>query len=129
MPTRRTASAAQPAIASVVDIYARLSRNPDGKIEKIQDQVADCRAVAERRGLLIGEVHADDDISAWKRNVHRPGWERMLARIEAGQTSGVIVWHVDRLARQPRDLERLVDLAEGNHRGVRPRRSRPVQSR
>ena len=94
----------------VVDIYARLSRNPDGKIEKITDQVADCRAVAERQGLVVGQV--DDDISAWKRRVRRPGWEAMLARIESGQASGIIVWHVDRLARQPRDLERLIDLAE-----------------
>ena len=115
MPTRRTTSAAKPATATVVDIYARLSRNPDGKLEKIQDQVADCRAVAERRGLMIGEVHADDNLSAWKRSVKRPGWERMLARIEVGQTSGVIVWHVDRLFRQPRDLEKLIDMAD---RGV-----------
>ena len=108
-PAAQTSSTPAP---TVVDIYARLSRNPDGKIEKIEDQIADCRVVAERRGLTVGEVHADDNFSAWKRKVRRPGWERMLARIETGKTSGVIVWHVDRLARQPRDLERLIDLAE-----------------
>ena len=112
MPTRRTTSATQPA---TVDVYARLSRNLDDKLEKIEDQIADCRAVAERRGLVVGEVHVDNNLSAWKRRVRRPGWEAMLARIESGQTSGVIVWHVDRLARQPRDLERLIDLGE---RGV-----------
>jgi DNA invertase Pin-like site-specific DNA recombinase len=95
-----------------VDIYARLSRNPDGKVEKIEDQIADCKAVAERMGLVVGEIHADDNFSAWKRRVRRPGWEAMLARIEAGQTGGVVVWHVDRLFRQPRDLETLIELAE-----------------
>lgn len=111
MPTRHTASAT----ANVVDIYARLSRNPDGKIEKIEDQVADCRAVVERRGLAVGQVHVDNNLSAWKRSVRRSGWEAMLHRIEQGKTSGVVVWHVDRLFRQPRDLEKLIDMAD---RGV-----------
>src|SRR5687768_5320420 len=109
MSPRRTSS---PTTPPVIDIYARLFRNPDGKIEKIEDQVADCRAVAERRGLTVGEVHADDNLSAWKRRVRRPGWEAMLERIESGKASGIIVWHVDRLFRQPRDLEKLIDLAE-----------------
>lgn len=30
----------------VVDIYARLSRNPNGELEKVDVQLADCRAVA-----------------------------------------------------------------------------------
>ncbi len=100
-----------------VDIYARLSRNPDGRLEKIDDQLADCRAVAERYGWGVGAEHVDNSLSAWKRGVRRPGWEALLDRLERGETAGVLVWHQDRLMRQPRDLERLLELADA--RGVK----------
>lgn len=101
----------------VVDLYARLSRCPeDGNLEVVDTQLADCRKVAQRNGWVIGQEHRDNSLSAWKRGVRRPGWEAMLARIEAGATEGVLVWHTDRLLRQPRDLERLIDL--GDKRGL-----------
>ena len=46
-----------------------------------------------------------DGLSAWKRGVRRPGWERLLERVESGESDGIVVWHTDRLFRQPRDLE------------------------
>jgi DNA invertase Pin-like site-specific DNA recombinase len=57
----------------------------------------------------------DDGLSAWKRSTRRPGWERLLARVESGESDGIVVWHTDRLFRQPRDLEKLIALGE---RGV-----------
>ena len=45
--------------------------------------------------------------------MRRPGWEALLARVEAGESDGIVVWHTDRLFRQPRDLESLIDLADG----------------
>ena len=42
-----------------------------------------------------------------RRGVRRPGWERLLERVEAGESDGIVVWHTDRLFRQPRDLERV----------------------
>lgn len=95
-----------------VDIYARLSRNPDGELEKIETQVADCRKVAERNGWTVAEVHKDPSLSAWKRGVRRPGWENLLDRMKNRKADGVIVWHTDRLLRQPRDLEQLIDFGE-----------------
>ena len=35
----RRAAPAPPAAPTIVDVYARLSRNPDGKIEKIYSKV------------------------------------------------------------------------------------------
>jgi DNA invertase Pin-like site-specific DNA recombinase len=40
------------------------------------------------------------------------GFETALERAAAGLTQGIAVWNVDRLFRQPRDLERLIDLAD-----------------
>lgn len=95
----------------VVDLYARLSMNPNGELEKIDTQLDDCRRQAERQGWRVGQVHIDNSLSAWKRGVRRPGWEALLRRLQSGATGGVVVYHQDRLLRQPRDLERLLDLA------------------
>jgi len=99
--------------APVLDVYARISFNPTtGDMEKTDRQIADCLGNIEKRGARLGAILRDDNRSAWKRNAKRDGLRELLARIEAGHSHGVVVWHVDRLLRQPRDLERLVDLAE-----------------
>lgn len=100
----------------VLDSYARLSANPDGDLEKIDTQHADNRKVIERMGAVLGEELTDNSLSAWKAGVRRPDWEKLLGRLESGQSHGVVVYHQDRLMRQPRDLERLLDLADS---GVR----------
>lgn len=46
-------------------------------------------------------------LSAWKKNVRRKDFEKLLERARAGLSHGIAVWRVDRLFRQPRDLERL----------------------
>ncbi len=70
-----------------------------------------CREVAERLGLVIvsGAVFVDNNRSAWQRNRLRPGWNALLEAIRAGH---VIVYHPDRLMRQPRDLEEFLTLSE-----------------
>ena len=62
-------------------------------------------------GRPLGE-RLSDGLSAWKRSVHRTGWEHLLKRVKAGESDGIVVWHTDRLFRQPRDLEALIDLAD-----------------
>ena len=96
----------------MLDSYARLSWNPNTEeLEKIEDQFADNAQVIERMGGMLGEA-LSDGLSAWKRTVKRKGWERLLERVESGESDGIVVWHVDRLFRQPRDLERLIELGE-----------------
>ncbi|HEX5115151.1 MAG TPA: recombinase family protein [Pseudonocardiaceae bacterium] len=96
----------------VYDSYARLSWNPTTReLEKIEDQLKDNRTVVERLGGVVGE-ELSDGLSAWKRNVRRPGWVRLLERVKAGESDGIVVWHTDRLFRQPRDLESLIDLGD-----------------
>jgi len=95
----------------VLDSYARLSRNPSGRLEKVETQHGDNRRVIERLGGVLGEELTDDDLSAWKPSVRRPDWERLLERLASGESDGAVVWHVDRLMRLPRDLERLLELA------------------
>ncbi|HTF52210.1 MAG TPA: recombinase family protein [Pseudonocardia sp.] len=106
-------NAAMPADAPIIDLYARLSKNRYGKLEKIEDQIDAGRyEVLVPRRWRIGMVHVDNSLSAWNKNVRRPAWEHLLDRLGSRAAAGAGVYHQDRLMRQPRDLEKLIDLAE-----------------
>ncbi|WP_234476891.1 recombinase family protein [Streptomyces sp. MBT65] len=96
-------------------VYCRLSYAPDGSVEKVERQEADCRELAGRMGWAISEQHVfvDNSRSAWQRNRKRPRWDAMLAAVEAGEVDGIVVYHGDRMIRQPFDLEKLIGIAEG----------------
>ena len=95
-------------------IYCRLSWAPDGSLEKVERQEADARALAERIGWTVSEEHVfvDNSVSAWKRDRKRPAWDKMLEAIKDGEVDAIIVYHGDRLVRQPWDLELLLRLAD-----------------
>lgn len=96
-------------------IYCRLSYAPDGSLEKVERQEADCRQVAAHRGWRVAQVYSDNSRSAWQRNRKRPEWDRMLDDLKAGHIDSIIVYHGDRLIRQPWDLEVLLQLADDKH--------------
>lgn len=93
-------------------IYTRLSSDPDGTSTATARQEEDARAHAAGRGWSVEAVYRDNDLSAYKRSVRRPDFEIMLEDVAAGRVDVLIVWKSDRLARQPRDLERFLDAAE-----------------
>lgn len=96
-------------------IYARISKGDEGEGESlgIARQVKDCRAVvAKRRGWTVTEVFTDDDRSAHNRRKPRKGYRQLLDAIGGGQVDVLVIWHNDRLHRQPRELEPFIDLVE-----------------
>jgi DNA invertase Pin-like site-specific DNA recombinase len=110
----------------VFDSYARLSWNPSTReLEKIETQHHDNEATIARHGGTVGQ-YLDDGLSAWKVGVRRKDFEILLERAKAGLTQGIAVWHVDRLFRQPRDLERLIDLADQGFRVISSHGSRDL---
>lgn len=100
-------------------VYCRLSYAEDGTEEKVDRQEEDCRKLADRLAWPISEAHVfkDNNRSAWQRNRKRPGWDAMLAAIEMREIDSVIVYHGDRLIRQPFDLEKLINVADS--KGIR----------
>lgn len=99
-------------------IYCRLSYAPDGSVEKVERQEADARAIAERLGWPVCCVHSDNSKSAWQRHRKRPAWDTMLTTLEPDTShhhDAIIVYHGDRLIRQPWDLELLLRLADDRH--------------
>jgi DNA invertase Pin-like site-specific DNA recombinase len=102
-----------PQEAVLAGIYTRMSVAAIGDTTKVEDQESISRGLAKHRDWEVVEVYCDNSRSAWQRNRKRPGWDRMLADVEAGKINAIIVYHGDRLVRQPRDLEDLLDLAHG----------------
>lgn len=100
----------------------------------ISRQEDDGRALAKRLGWTIVKVIPEDDTSAFKRRkiqlpdgttalrTVRPGFRAALDGLAAGEWDGLIADDLDRVARDPRDLEDLIDVVESR----RPRI--PVES-
>jgi DNA invertase Pin-like site-specific DNA recombinase len=58
--------------------------------------------------------YVDNDLSAYKRDVERPEWLRMMADLEAGKLGGIVAYDLDRFARLPVDLERAIDAYQAD---------------
>jgi site-specific DNA recombinase len=92
-------------------VYARISSDPDGLAAGVSRQIEDCRAFAERRCWPVADVYVDNDTSAYSGK-RRPEYERLLSDLGAGIRDAVIVYHLDRLHRRPRELEDFLDLCD-----------------
>ncbi len=64
-----------------------------------------------RAGWDVVSVHTDNDISAYS-GAPRPAWQELLAEVRRGEIDAIAVWHVDRMTRNPRELEDVIDLAD-----------------
>lgn len=92
-------------------IYVRISEDREGAGLGVERQTSDCHDLATRLGWNVVTVHTDNDVSAYTGKP-RPGYRALLADIEAGTVDGVLVWHTDRLHRNPSELEDYVTLCE-----------------
>lgn len=96
-------------MAVPVGVYLRISDDQVGDAKGVERQREDCTALAAvRRWEPV--VYEDNDVSAYQRGVVREQFERMLRDLRAGAIRGIVAYDLDRLARQPRDLERVIDI-------------------
>lgn len=93
-------------------IYCRISKADEDDQTGVDRQEEICREVAKRLSFRVVDVYKDNNRSAWQRNRKRPGWDELLTKMGKGKYRHVIVYHPDRLMRQPRDLEELLAAAE-----------------
>jgi site-specific DNA recombinase len=97
-------------------IYCRISEDRHGTGQKVEDQEADCRALAERLGLeVIEPPFVDNDLSAMRatrRGKPRRRWEELLAAIRAGQVDVVLATEPERVQREMRDLLDYIDACQ-----------------
>ncbi|KOV90642.1 integrase [Streptomyces sp. NRRL WC-3723] len=97
-------------MARRVGIYTRISRDDEGDALGVARQRQDCERLADLRSWQAVKVYEDNDVSAFMPNVVREEFELMLKDLRAGLIDGIVAYDLDRLARQPRDLERLIEI-------------------
>lgn len=106
----------EPAVApgEPAALYCRISQADDDDQTGVDRQERICREIAERRALTIDPAHVfvDNSRSAWSRGRRRPGWDELLERAQRREFRHIIAYHPDRLMRQPRDLEELLQVSD-----------------
>ena len=81
-------------------IYARYSSD-NQREESIEGQLRECKAFAEKNDSQIIGTYIDRALSA--RTDNRPDFQRMIKDSEKGLFDTVIVWKLDRFARNRYD--------------------------
>jgi DNA invertase Pin-like site-specific DNA recombinase len=93
-------------------IYDRISEDREHDRLGVERHTADCRELAARLGHPVAEAFEDDDFSAYRAK-HRPDYRDMLDNwIKTRRVRIIIVWHYDRLYRNMRELEELIDMCQ-----------------
>ena len=88
--------------------YCRVSTDEQAEEGfSIEGQADKLRAYSALRDL--GEVHVVTDPGLSGKNLNRSGLQQVLAAVEAGHVSHVLVWRLDRLSRNLGDLIMLAD--------------------
>lgn len=93
-------------------IYLRQSLDATGDQLAVTRQRKACAQIAADRGWTVVGEFVDNSISASDKRKDRPGYNRLIEAFEGGEFDALIVWDLDRLSRQPRQLEDWVDAAE-----------------
>lgn len=98
-------------------VYLRISLDQTGEAKAVARQREDALALIEQHGWDLHEVYQDNSISASRREKRRPDYERMRADFEANKFGVIVCYDLDRLTRQPAQLEQWIEAAET--RGLR----------
>ncbi|MGW9047418.1 recombinase family protein [Streptomyces lydicus] len=105
--------------------YLRISSDHFGLEAGVDRQLEDAEDTRSRlRWGSFAKVYRENDTSAFKKRkvikpddpidwiVLRPEFRQLLADLANGVIDGVTFYDLDRLVRQPRDLEDLIDIVE-----------------
>lgn len=92
-------------------IYVRISQYRAGAGLGVERQEEDCRKLAERLGWTVVGVYPDNDTSAYSGK-RRPKFEALLDLVRARAVDVVVAWHPDRIVRNPRELEDVIDALD-----------------
>jgi site-specific DNA recombinase len=102
----------KPPMSPRIGAYARISLDAAGEALGVARQQQDNTDQATRRNWEIIESYTDNNLSAYKRSVVRPAFEKLLSDLESGRLDGFVAYDIDRLWRQPADLERVIRIYE-----------------
>jgi site-specific DNA recombinase len=101
-------------------VYARISADRGGERVGVNRQLKDCEELIARKGYILAhEPFVDNNVSAYSGKP-RPAYRDMVKLVQSDGIGAIVVWHIDRLYRSPRELEDLIDLVEGKGMVVDP---------
>ena len=89
-----------------VCVYTRVSRNS----QELEQQIAACRRFCDYKGFEITAVYSEKLSGA---NSKRPEYLKMVSELRGFKFDGVVVFRLDRLGRNSRELALLIDELEG----------------
>lgn len=93
-------------------LYARKSTDdPERQIRSTEDQIAECRLMAERLKIQLIEEPIIERKSA-KKPHQRPLFTQMLKDIKSGKYDAILAWNPDRLARNMLEGGEIIDLVD-----------------
>lgn len=92
-------------------VYLRVSLDATGQQLAVSRQREDCVKIAADRGWTVVREYVDNSISASDRAKVRPAYEQMVSDYATGAFDAIVCWDLDRLTRQPRQLEDWIDAA------------------
>jgi site-specific DNA recombinase len=97
-------------------LYLPMSRDAEARGLGIGRQRKDGEALASRLGWPIVQEYSDQDLSASKYSRKpRQGYLQMLQDLQEGIINAVVVYDQDRLVRQPKELEELLEVCDRAH--------------
>jgi site-specific DNA recombinase len=102
-------------------IYLRISSARAGEISSgaarrgevlgVDKQRPPCQELCARLGWTVVDEYTDPNDSAYSGRPRRQ-WRRLIADVQAGRIDAIVAWHPDRLTRQPKENEELIELVD-----------------
>src|SRR3954452_8115911 len=94
--------------------YERISDDKRHEALGVQRQAEANEAEATGYSVAVAEHYIDNSTSATKKGVVRRDWQRLLRDIRSGRWDGqlLVCYAVDRLLREPREMDTLIELAD-----------------
>ena len=91
-------------------IYTRKSTDDkDRQVRSIPDQLSELHELAKKEQLEIVDVFVEKQTA---KIPGRPVFGEMMSRMEAGEATGILAWHPDRLARNSVDGGKIIYLVD-----------------
>ncbi len=91
-------------------IYTRKSTDTeDRQVRSISDQLAELKELALKENIDVVDVFIEKQTA---KVPGRPVFNEMMLRLEAGEASGILAWHPDRLARNSVDGGKIIYLVD-----------------
>src|SRR5207244_12747838 len=79
-------------------------------------QTKDTAGYCKAQGWTVVAVLTDNDLSASRyARKKRPAYAEAIRMLEAGEADALVGYNLDRVWRQPKELEALIDLCEKRH--------------